>query len=256
MRKPLVMGNWKMNMNAVSAETLAQEIAEGISQRGFDLDVAVCPPFPYLQRVADMVRGSSVGLGAQNAHWSEEGAFTGEVSMGMLVDVGCTYVIVGHSERRLYFGEQDSLIQKKVVAGLSNGLHVVLCVGETETQRDKGITEEVIDGQLSGALTDLDRERVTKLAIAYEPVWAIGTGKTATPDQAQLVHSFIRRWVARGIDPGTAENIRILYGGSVKPDNMASLISMPDIDGALVGGASLRSDSFLGIMHHAAERGY
>jgi triosephosphate isomerase len=256
MRRPLVMGNWKMHLTAASTESLAREIAEGIFERGWNVDVGVCPPHPYLERVAGVVRATDVVLGAQNGHWAENGAFTGEVSMEMLVDVGCDYVILGHSERRVYFGERDSFIQKKVAAGLSRGLHVILCVGETEPQRDDGVTEEVIDGQLDGALTGLSVDSAQKLAIAYEPVWAIGTGKTATPEQAQQVHAFIRRWVARGIGPVFAEDMRILYGGSVKPDNMASLMSMPDIDGALVGGASLRGDSFLGIVRHAAERGY
>jgi triosephosphate isomerase len=256
MRKPLVIGNWKMNLDATSAESLAREITEGVSQRDWDVDSGVCPPHPYLERVARVIQTGPVVLGAQNGHWADNGAFTGEVSMGMLVDVGCTYVIIGHSERRLYFGEQDSFIQKKVRAGLSAGLNVILCVGETEPERDEGITEQIIDGQLDGALTGLTGEGVQNLAIAYEPVWAIGTGKTATPEQAQQVHTFIREWVARGFDPDVAEDIRILYGGSVKPDNMASLIRMPDIDGALVGGASLRSDSFLEIARHAAEGGF
>ena len=217
------------------------------------VDIAVCPPFTLLHPLAADLAGAPIALGAQNCYCEPEGAFTGEVAPLMLRDAGCAYVIIGHSERRQHFGETGDLLHRKTRAALEAGLAVIYCVGETLDEREAGRTEAVVERQLAEVLAD--DITVERLTIAYEPVWAIGTGKTATPEQAQQVHAFIRRWVARGFDPGVAEDIRILYGGSVKPDNMASLMSMPDIDGALVGGASLRSDSFLGIARHAAERG-
>ncbi len=254
-RRPTIVGNWKMHLNGEGAERLASEIRRGLGEGGA-VDVAVCPPFPYLSRVLRVIEGSPIALGAQDGHWEPQGAYTGWVAMDMLVDVGCRYVIVGHSERRQFAHETDDEIGNKVRAGLAKGLRVILCVGETEPERVHGFTEAVLDRQLKGALGGLPSEGASGLIVAYEPVWAIGTGRTATPELAQEAHHFIRSWVEARLGPAVASNLVILYGGSVKPENMASLGAMPDIDGALVGGASLRAESFLQIIRHmgAAKR--
>ena len=254
MRVPIVFGNWKMNMDRTGSAALAREIVTGLNHGCNDVEVGICPPFPYLERIAAILEGSTVYLGAQNAHWAEHGAYTGEVSMSMLVDVGCRYVIIGHSERRQYFGETDDIVSRKIGFALETGLRIIVCIGETEEQRDQGITERIIAAQLQGAFSGRTPSDMADIVIAYEPIWAIGTGRTASKEQAQEVHAFIRGWLRDRFGEETAEIVRIQYGGSVKPDNMASLIAMPDIDGALVGGASLKSDSFLEIISHAAGR--
>ena len=250
MRKKFVAGNWKMFTTASSATALARAVAQGVGSED-RVSVAVCPPFPYLERVRDAVRGSNVALGAQNLYPEREGAFTGEVSPGMLADVGCKYVILGHSERRHKLGETDKFINRKVLAALQAGLQVILCVGETLAEREAGKMEEVVTTQLAGGLAQIGREMMSRLSIAYEPVWAIGTGRNATPQQAQLAHAFIRRQIADQVGSEVARALVIQYGGSVKADNAASLLSQPDVDGALVGGASLKADEFLAIVRAA-----
>jgi triosephosphate isomerase len=247
MRKKFIAGNWKMYTTAATARELASAVARGVGAET-RVTVAVCPPFPYLIPVAEALRGSQVTLGAQDVNGEKEGAFTGEVSAPMLLDVGCRYVIVGHSERRHVLHENDALINRKVQAALAAGLQVILCVGETLDERESTRTEAVLDTQLSGGLAGLTPERLTDLVIAYEPVWAIGTGRNATPQQAQEAHAFIRRRVGQMFGEKTASALPIQYGGSVKPDNAALLLNQPDVDGALVGGASLKADSFLAIV--------
>jgi triosephosphate isomerase len=250
MREKVVVGNWKMFTTAASAADLARAIVAGVAQE-HAAAVAICPPFPYLQLVAGVVSGTSVGLGAQNLYPQAEGAFTGEVSPTMLRDVGCRYVIVGHSERRHKLGESNAFIQQKVLAGIEAGLRVILCLGETLAERENDQTEGVLRTQLRDGMGGLARERSAQLIIAYEPVWAIGTGRNATPDQAQEAHAFIRQQIADLWGEETAQAVPIQYGGSVKPDNAASLLSQPDVDGALVGGASLDAAQFLAIVRSA-----
>jgi triosephosphate isomerase len=250
MRQKIIAGNWKMFTTGAAAEALARAVVAGVGT-GSRARVAVCPPFPYLERVAEVVRGSPVGLGAQNLYPEKEGAFTGEVSPTMLRDVGCRYVIVGHSERRHKLGETDAFIHRKVRAGLDAGLEVILCVGETLAERQANETEMILGGQLRGGLGDLPATAVEHLVLAYEPVWAIGTGHNATPEQAQAVHAFLRREVAKKWGEEAASRLPIQYGGSVKPENVASLLSQPDVDGALVGGASLVAELFLAIVQLA-----
>jgi triosephosphate isomerase len=213
--------------------------------------VAVCPPFPYLAPVADVLRGSPVGLGAQNVYPEKEGAFTGEVSPEMLLDVGCRYVIVGHSERRHKLGESDAFINRKVRAGVAAGLVVILCVGETLQEREANRTEAVLDTQVTAGLEGVTAEMLRQVVLAYEPVWAIGTGRTATPEQAQEAHACLRRRVGQLRGEPAAQALRIQYGGSVTPDKVASLMAQPDVDGALVGAASLVADKFLAIIRLA-----
>jgi triosephosphate isomerase len=246
MRKKFVAGNWKMFTTAASAVELAAAVARGVADDR--VTVAVCPPFPYLGRVADVLRGSRVALGAQNCYHEKEGAFTGEVSPAMLVDCGCRYVILGHSERRHKLGESNEFINRKVKAALDAGLQVILCVGETLAERQSAQTEKVLDEQLKGSLAGIAGASLANLVIAYEPVWAIGTGQNATPEQAQECHVFIRRRIAEWFGATMASGLVIQYGGSVNPTNAASLIGQPDVDGALVGGASLKADQFLDII--------
>ncbi|MCS6850186.1 MAG: triose-phosphate isomerase [Gemmataceae bacterium] len=250
MRPVLVAGNWKMHTTVKSAVELAASVVRGL-EADPRLRVAVCPPFPYLLPVAEVLRGSPVGLGAQNLYPKPEGAFTGEVSPAMLRDCGCQYVIVGHSERRHVLGESDAFINEKVLAGLAAGLTVIFCIGETLAERDAGLTHAVLDRQLTNGLAGVADDAWSRLVIAYEPVWAIGTGRNATPDQAQDAQAFVRRRVAQLASAAVADNLIIQYGGSVKPDNAASLLSQPDVDGALVGGASLKADQFLAIVRAA-----
>ncbi len=250
MRKKFVAGNWKMYTTAASAKQLAQAVVKGLGNED-RVTVAVCPPFPYLGQVAGVIRGSKVALGAQNLYPEKEGAFTGEVSPTMLVDAGCQYVILGHSERRHKLGEDDIFINRKVKAAQAAGLRVILCVGETLDEREANRTETVLDAQLSGSLAGLTAESMPKLVIAYEPVWAIGTGRNATPDQAQQAHAFIRGRIKNMFNDATAASLLIQYGGSVKPDNAALLMHQPDVDGALVGGASLQAEQFLAIVRGA-----
>lgn len=249
-RKKYVAGNWKMYTTAAAAQQLAAAVVRGLGAET-RVQVGVFPPFPYLSRVAEALRGSAVVLGAQNLYPEKEGAFTGEVSPAMLLDCGCTSVILGHSERRHKLGEGDAFINQKTKAALAAGLHVILCVGETLAQRQANQTEAVLDTQVTHGLKDVAGDGLARLVIAYEPVWAIGTGHNATPEQAQHAHAFIRRRVGELGGADAAKHLVIQYGGSVKPDNAASLMSQPDVDGALVGGASLQPDSFLAIVKAA-----
>jgi triosephosphate isomerase len=249
-RTKFIAGNWKMFTTAKTGRELAAAVVKG-SAGWTGVRTAVCPPFPYLNVVGEVVRGSAVALGAQNVYPAEEGAFTGEVSPTMLKDVGCRYVIVGHSERRHVLGETDPLISSKVQVALANGLDVILCVGETLFQRKSGQTEAVLDTQLTGGLRGVNADQADRLTIAYEPVWAIGTGVNATPDQAQESHTFIRRRCAHLLGPEISANLTIQYGGSVKPENAATLLAQTDVDGFLVGGASLKAESFLAIVRTA-----
>ncbi len=253
MRRLFVAGNWKMNTTLASAQLLASEVAEEVVRIKPEVDVAVCPPFPYLLPVRQSLVNSPVMLGGQNAHFEKPGAFTGETSLDMLVDVGCRSVILGHSERRQFFGETDALVNRKIHAAWQRGLDVIFCIGEVLQDREAMRTESVLTAQLQGGLADVTTAQLDRLVIAYEPVWAIGTGVTASPDQAEAVHAFIRNWLAARFDRSSAEALRIQYGGSVKPDNARELLSQPNVDGALVGGASLKSDQFLGIVRAAAE---
>jgi len=250
MRKKFVAGNWKMNLDLGQVEGLSGGLKEkmGVCENGDQVDVAVCPPFVYLPSAAKILAGSSIGVGAQDVYFEGNGAFTGEVSVEMLKDVGCRYVIVGHSERRHVIGETDELINKKLKAVLEGGLEPILCIGELLEEREKGQTETVIERHLREGLKDVSKEQMAKVTIAYEPVWAIGTGKTATPDQAQEAHAFARKILADMFDDALAQATRIQYGGSVKPSNAAELMAKPDVDGALVGGASLKVDDFMGII--------
>lgn len=246
-RRLLIAGNWKMNLDPARAKELASAIAERTS--GIDeVDVAVCPPSVFLQAVGRAVMDSSVALGAQNMYFESSGAFTGEISPEMLVDLGCKYVILGHSERRHILGETDALVNTKVHAALRAGLIPIVCVGEQLQQRETGQTEEVIRRQFEGSLENLSEDQILRVVIAYEPVWAIGTGKVASPEQAEAVHVDLRRLIEERYNATVAGKVRILYGGSVKPENAEDLLSRPDIDGALVGGASLKADDFVGIV--------
>ncbi len=245
MRRLLIAGNWKMNKTVPEALKLVRELKELVSDVE-DRDVLVCPPFTALYPVGKELEGSNIALGGQNMFYEESGAFTGEISPVMLKDVGCAYVILGHSERRHIFGETDELINRKVLSAASHGLIPILCVGETLEEREAGRTEEVIEKQVVEGLKSFDSRK--DLVVAYEPVWAIGTGKTATPELAQTVHSFIRQLLSQLFGEEKAENVRILYGGSVKPENARGLLEMSDIDGALVGGASLKAESFAKIV--------
>jgi triosephosphate isomerase len=249
-RKKFVAGNWKMYTSAAAAKQLAAAVVQGVG-KDERVSVAVCPPFPYLTLVGEALRGSPVALGAQDAYTEKEGAFTGEVSPWMLADVGCRYVILGHSERRHKFGETDELISRKVQAALAAGLRVILCVGETLEERQANRTEAVLAAQLSGSLAGLDAAGLANVVLAYEPVWAIGTGVNATPQQAQEAHAFLRARAAERFGAAAARDLLIQYGGSVKPDNAVTLLHEPDVDGALVGGASLKADQFLAIVRAA-----
>ncbi len=251
MGKPFVAGNWKMNTDIHSSVELAEGIAAGSEAlAGEKVTVAVCPPFVYLRDVANAIRLSNIAVGAQDIYFESKGAFTGEISASMLKDVGCTYVLCGHSERRHVIGETDELVNKKVAAAISGGLLPILCVGELLAEREASQTEEVVTRHLKSGLAGLNDEKVLAVTVAYEPVWAIGTGRTATPQQAQQVHAFIRKLLEEMYDDQAAE-IRILYGGSAKPNNAADLMREKDIDGLLVGGASLNADDFLAIIRAA-----
>lgn len=248
-RTPLIAGNWKMNLNLDQSAALVKAIAAGI--KGLSgVEVLVAPPFTALAVVKQAIGDSNILLSAQNMHWEKEGAFTGEVSAQMLIEAGCSHVILGHSERRSIFKERDEMINFKVKAAVSAGLKPIVCVGETLDERENNWTFDVIRNQLNGSLKYFVDEKTlpATVILAYEPVWAIGTGRTATPEQAQEVHMFIRNWLKETFDKDASDRTRILYGGSVKPDNVTTLMSQPDIDGALVGGASLKPDSFMGII--------
>lgn len=246
-RRPFIAGNWKLNTRRQSAVALIRQLIDGLDP-SWQAEVAVCPPFPYLAVVADELAGSSIELGAQNLYPAADGAYTGEVNAGMLTDVGCRFVILGHSERRQYFGETDELVAKKLQAALAGNLVPIVCVGETLDERKAEQTEQVVTSQVRGSLAGLDDIRAAGIVIAYEPVWAIGTGLTATPAQAEAVHLLIRSLLGEMFSHEVASQIRIQYGGSVKPDNAVELLSQPNIDGALVGGASLKAGDFLSII--------
>lgn len=253
MRKKIVAGNWKMNKNHEEAASLARGIVAEAG--GIDgVDVVLCPTFTSLKTVADAISGTKTELGAQNMHWEEKGAYTGEISANMLLTLGCKYVILGHSERRSYFGETDEIVARKLRAALTAGLTPIVCVGETKEEREKGITEKVVETQIRGAFGGLKAEEFGSTVVAYEPVWAIGTGLTATTSQAQEVHAFIRGLLKDIFGDAVADGTRIQYGGSVKPDNAAEIFGAPDIDGGLIGGASLDAGSFMGIVNAALKK--
>ncbi|MFN7955096.1 MAG: triose-phosphate isomerase [bacterium] len=249
-RTPFIAGNWKMHGRAAEARALAQALKAKIGSID-GVDVGVAPPFTALELVRAEIAGSRILLGGQNLHEEPKGAFTGEIAAGMLVDAGCGFVIIGHSERRQYFGETDAGVAKKLRAAAAAGLVPIVCVGETLAERESGRTEAVIEGQIRGALTGLGESEAPGLVIAYEPVWAIGTGRTASPEQAEEVHAKIRGWLGQLLGASRAAQTRIQYGGSVKADNAKALLSQPNIDGALVGGASLDAASFEAIVRAA-----
>ena len=250
-RKPLIAGNWKMNGSLSQTETLLNGIKQGAGQYS-DIDILVCPTFVHLTVAHDLLKGSNVKLGAQNLYFGDKGAFTGEVSGMMLKDIGCEYVLVGHSERRNIFNEALDVVADKFKAALAGNLTPILCVGETQQEREAGKTEEIIRTQIQSVIDSAGIESFQKAVVAYEPVWAIGTGLTATPEQAQQVHAFIRQLFAQN-NVDLANTTRILYGGSMKPENAGALLAMTDIDGGLIGGASLDANSFLAICAAASQ---
>jgi triosephosphate isomerase len=247
-RRPIIAGNWKMNKTTAEARDLASKLIPLVSGVK-DRDIVLAPTFTSLQTVGDAIKGTNMTLSAQNLFWEDKGAFTGEISAEMLLDLGCKYVIIGHSERRQYFGETDKTVNKKVRQALNKGLLPIVCVGELLSEREAGKANEVIDRQVTGALTGVTAAEMQKIVLAYEPVWAIGTGKTATPDQANEIHLFIRQQVKSMYSAEVAGALRIQYGGSVTPENVSTLMAMPDIDGALVGGASLKPESFAALVN-------
>jgi triosephosphate isomerase len=247
-RRPIIAGNWKMNKTTVEARELVSKLIPliaGVKER----DIVLAPPFTALQSVAVVIKGTGIALSAQNLHWEDKGAFTGEISAEMLLDLGCKYVIIGHSERRQFFSESDETVNKKLRQALNKGLLPIVCVGETLKEREAGKANDVIERQVTGALKSVTAAEMQKVTIAYEPVWAIGTGKTATPDQANEIHSFIRKKGEIAYGKEIASALRIQYGGSVTPENVSTLMAMPDIDGALVGGASLKPESFAALVN-------
>jgi triosephosphate isomerase len=254
MRKTIIAGNWKMYRTIAEAI----ELANGLKREFYKLsnqsiEVVLCPPYTALSEVNEVITDSDIKLGAQDCYWEEEGAFTGEVSCKMLKDAGCDFVIIGHSERRQFFGETNESVNKKLKAALKTGLTPIMCVGEMLAEREKGLTFKVLDDHVQNGLKGISREELERIVIAYEPVWAIGTGKTATPAQAQEAQKYIRDLLVKLYNKETAENVRIQYGGSVKPENIAELMNQPDVDGALVGGASLKVESFSEIVKKASE---
>lgn len=250
-RIPFIAGNWKMYKTCSQAVETADELVSLVKDKR-DVEIMIAPPFTALFPVSEVISKSSIFLGAQDIFWENEGAYTGEISSSMLISAGCSHVIVGHSERREFFCETDETVNKKIKAAIKNGLAPVFCIGESEKERELNKTFSVLDKQLTKGLKGLLKEDLEKLVVAYEPIWAIGTGKTATTSQAQEVHFFLRSCIEKKFGKSFSESVRILYGGSVKPDNISSLMSMPDIDGALVGGASLSSDSFSKIINFKA----
>jgi len=247
-RTPLIAGNWKMYKTVPEAVSAAATLAN-LTRDVTDRDIMIAPTFTALAPVYEAIQDSRIALGAQNLHWENEGAFTGEISGSMIVSTGCDHVIIGHSERRQYFGETDETVNKRINAALKVGLKPLMCIGETEAERDADQTFSVLDKQVQKGLQGLTLDDLRSLIVAYEPVWAIGTGKTATTDQAQEAHRFIRSLIEKTFGSAMATDLRILYGGSVKPDNASVLMALPDIDGALVGGASLDPETFSKIVH-------
>jgi triosephosphate isomerase (TIM) len=251
MRKKVIAGNWKMNNDLSESQNLITRITSGLSNIKTNCEVIICPPYTSLSEANSLIKNTIVKLGAQNVYHKDNGAYTGEISPQMLKSVGCEYVIIGHSERRTIFKESNETINKKVKKSLDHGLKVIFCIGETLEEREQNITNDVVKKQVIEGLQDIDEKEISNMIIAYEPVWAIGTGKVATPQQAQEVHNFIRKLIEDKYSSGTAESLTIQYGGSVKPDNAKELLSQPDIDGALVGGACLKADSFIEIIKAA-----
>ncbi|MDO5575891.1 MAG: triose-phosphate isomerase [Fibrobacter sp.] len=247
-RKIFIAGNWKMNTNFEEAIALSKDIVNTLGNTT-DVDIAVCPPYTNLQAVSEIVKGSAIKLGAQDVHWEKSGAYTGKVSCGMLKSVGVQYVIIGHSEQRTYFGETDETVNKKIKAALASGLLPIICVGETLEERKSGKMDAVISRQVKGAFEGISSDDALKCTIAYEPVWAIGTGETATPQQANDAHKFIRSIVSQIFSEEVAQAVRIQYGGSMKPDNAKALLAQSDVDGGLIGGAALKASSFAGIVN-------
>ena len=250
MRRKIIAGNWKMNNDLSATKNLISNLAKSLNNNE-NCDVIICPPFTSLSESNSQIKNTVIKLGAQNMYFENDGAYTGEISAQMLKSTGCEFVILGHSERRAIFNESDSLINKKIKKAISSGLKPIFCVGETLEQREKGVTKDIIKTQVTEGLKDISSEEIKTVIIAYEPVWAIGTGKNATPGQAQEVHEFIRLLIKEKYSENVSENMIIQYGGSVKPDNAKELLSQKDIDGALAGGASLKADSFLGIIRAA-----
>lgn len=246
MRRPLIAGNWKMYKTPKQAKELAQQLKTDLADVK-DVDIAICPPFTALPVVAEAIKGSNIELGAQNMHYETKGAFTGEISPEFILELGCKYVILGHSERRQYFNETDELINKKLMTALKMNISPIFCIGEKLSERESGKTFDIIKSQLNNGLAGI-KEGIDKIIIAYEPIWAIGTGKTATPKQAAEVHEYIRDWLKKNCSLKVAEEKRILYGGSVKPDNIDELMAEKELDGALVGGASLEAQSFIRLV--------
>ncbi|HOJ86010.1 MAG TPA: triose-phosphate isomerase [Elusimicrobiales bacterium] len=249
MRKPMIAGNWKMHLTRKEAGELASAIKKGLDP---DLkhEVLLAPSFTNLETVKNIISDSKILLSAQNMCWEEKGAFTGEVSPLQLKDIGCDYVIIGHSERRKIFGETDETLNKKIKSALKNNLKVIFCIGETLEERENNQTYRILQTQIQNGLKEISKEDLSRIVIAYEPVWAIGTGKTATPEQAEDAHIFVRKEISRLYDTEASDNIRILYGGSVKAENIDELMAKPNIDGALVGGESLKADKFLRVIHY------
>ncbi len=251
MRRKIIAGNWKMHNDLMQSEDLINKLKVLLKDRSVNCDIIVCPPFTSLSEASKLIKGSIIKLGAQNMHFEDKGAFTGEISASMLKSAGCEYVILGHSERRTIFNESDDTINKKMKKALEQKLKPIFCIGETLAEREKEITKDVVKRQVEKGLEGISSEVMQEVIIAYEPVWAIGTGKTASPEQAQEVHGFIRFLIEQKFSKSIAENLVIQYGGSVKPDNAEELLSQNDIDGALVGGACLNADSFYGIIDAA-----
>ena len=251
MRKNVIAGNWKMNNDLSESQNLITRLTSGLSNLKINCDVIICPPYTSLSEANSLIKNTIVKLGAQNVYHEDNGAYTGEISPLMLKSVGCEYVIIGHSERRTIFKESNETINKKIKKAFEHGLKVIFCIGETLDEREKNITNDVVKKQVIEGLLDIDEKAISNMIIAYEPVWAIGTGRNATPQQAQDVHKFIRKLIEDKYSSGIADDLTIQYGGSVKPDNAGELLSQPDIDGALVGGACLKAESFIDIIKAA-----
>ena len=249
-RKIFIAGNWKMNKTAAETAELASALKASLAQFAGKCEIAVCPTFTSLATAVEILKGSNVKVGAQNIHWAESGAFTGEISAAMLKETGVEYVIIGHSERRQYFGETDETVNQRIKAALKYGLKPIVCIGETLAERESGVTNTVLEKQIRGAFADISAADMDAITVAYEPVWAIGTGKTATPEVAQETHAFIRS-VLTALYGDKAQDIVVQYGGSMKPENSGALVSKQDIDGGLIGGAALKADSFTALIQNA-----
>ena len=249
-RKVIIAGNWKMNKTASEAKALVEELKAKVKDIS-SVDIVVCPPFTSIDAAVKAAAGSNIKVGAQNIHWADNGAFTGEISASMLKEAGVEYAIIGHSERRQYFGETDATVNKRLKAALAAGLKPIVCIGELLDEREGGHTQKVLFTQLEGGLADITEEQMAGIIIAYEPVWAIGTGKTATPEMAEETHCYIRQQLGDMFDQETAGKVRIQYGGSMKADNAASLVAQKNIDGGLIGGASLKADSFADLIRNS-----